>query len=107
MQDSHFPRDPRSPPPPRLARQASIPVAKPRSPAFQRGSAARQAAMIHHSPPTATRQSEEIVAKGQMKSNKEAKKPKADKSQAKTTISAYKQSQSKAGQATAPFAKKT
>jgi hypothetical protein len=47
------------------------------------------------------------VAKGQLKGNKEAKKPKADKSQPKTTISAYKQSQSKGGQATTPFAKKT
>jgi hypothetical protein len=41
------------------------------------------------------------------KGNKEAKKPKADKSQPKATISAYKQSQSKVGQATTPFAKKT
>lgn len=55
----------------------------------------------------AARQREEIVAKGQLKGNKEVKKPKADKSQPKATISAYKQSQSKGGQATTPFAKKT
>lgn len=33
------------------------------------------------------------MAKGQLHSNKEAKKPKADKNQAKTHLSAYKQSQ--------------
>ena len=33
------------------------------------------------------------MAKGQMKSNKEAKKPKADKKAAKAPGSAYKQSQ--------------
>lgn len=33
------------------------------------------------------------MAKGQMKSNKEAKKPKADKKAAKTSTSTYKQSQ--------------
>jgi hypothetical protein len=33
------------------------------------------------------------MAKGQMKSNKEAKKPKADKKAAKTTVSSYKQAQ--------------
>ena len=47
------------------------------------------------------------MAKGQMKGNKEAKKPKADKNQPKTTISAYKQSQTKEGQATTPFTKKS
>jgi hypothetical protein len=52
-------------------------------------------------------QREEIMAKGQLKGNKEAKKPKADKNQPKATISAYKQSQSKGGQATTPFAKKS
>jgi hypothetical protein len=55
----------------------------------------------------AARQREGIVAKGQLKGNKEAKKPKADKSQPKARISAYKQSQSKGGQTTTPFAKKT
>ena len=34
------------------------------------------------------------MAKGQMKGNKEAKKPKADKNQPKATVSAYKLSQS-------------
>jgi hypothetical protein len=47
------------------------------------------------------------MAKGQMKGNKEAKKPKADKNQPKGTGSAYKQSQSKVGQTINPFAKKT
>jgi hypothetical protein len=46
------------------------------------------------------------MAKGQMKSNKETKKPKADKNQPKSGGSAYKQSQGK-GTATAnPFVKK-
>ena len=36
------------------------------------------------------------MAKGQIKGNKEAKKPKAEKP--KTTVSAYKQSQGKGGQ---------
>jgi hypothetical protein len=36
------------------------------------------------------------MAKGQIKGNKEAKKPKAEKP--KTSVSAYKQSQSKGGQ---------
>ena len=36
------------------------------------------------------------MAKGQMKSNKETKKPKAEKP--KTEVSAYKQSQGKTGQ---------
>lgn len=47
------------------------------------------------------------MAKGQMKSNKEAKKPKADKNQTKTTVSAYKASQGKSGQATTPIGKKS
>jgi len=47
------------------------------------------------------------MAKGQLKGNKEAKKPKVDKSQPKASISAYKQAQSKGGQAATPFAKKT
>jgi hypothetical protein len=46
------------------------------------------------------------MAKGQMKGNKEAKKPKADKNQAKTTVSAYKLSQSRDGQPMTPFVKK-
>ena len=45
------------------------------------------------------------MAKGQMKSNKEAKKPKAEKNQTKTTVSAYKLSQGKSGQATTPLKK--
>jgi hypothetical protein len=47
------------------------------------------------------------MAKGQMKGNKEAKKPKADKNQPKATVSAYKLSQSKGGQPITPFVKKT
>lgn len=47
------------------------------------------------------------MAKGQMKGNKEAKKPKADKNQPKATASAYKLSQGKGGQPITPFAKKT
>jgi hypothetical protein len=50
---------------------------------------------------------EEVMAKGQMKGNKEAKKPKADKNQPKATVSAYKQSQSKGGQATTPLGKRS
>jgi hypothetical protein len=42
------------------------------------------------------------MAKGQLKGNKEAKKPKANKNQPEA---AYKQSQSKGGQTTTPFAK--
>ena len=37
------------------------------------------------------------MAKGQLKGNKEAKKPKADKNQSKATVSPYKQSQGKGG----------
>ena len=44
---------------------------------------------------------EDAMAKGQVKSNKEAKKPKADK--AKSHESAYKLSQGKSGQATTPI----
>ena len=47
------------------------------------------------------------MTKGQMKGNKEAKKPKADKNQPKATASAYKLAQGKAGQPITPFAKKT
>ena len=46
------------------------------------------------------------MAEGQMKSNKEAKKPKADKTQAKGSVSAYQQAQGKGGPAVNPFAKK-
>jgi hypothetical protein len=38
------------------------------------------------------------MAKGQTKSNKEAKKPKADKNQSKSGGSAYKQGQTTGGQ---------
>lgn len=38
------------------------------------------------------------MAKGQIKGNKEAKKPKADKSQGKANPSSYKLSQTKGGQ---------
>ena len=40
---------------------------------------------------------EDAMAKGQMKSNKETKKPKAEKP--KDNVSAYKQAQGKGGQA--------
>jgi hypothetical protein len=40
------------------------------------------------------------MAKGQAKSNKEVKKPKADKAAAKGGASAYKQSQGKGGSLT-------
>ncbi len=46
------------------------------------------------------------MAKGQMKSNKEKKKPKADKDQPKAGASAYQVSQGKGGSAANPFAKK-
>jgi hypothetical protein len=45
------------------------------------------------------------MAKGQMRGNREPKKPKADKP--KSSGSAYKQSQGKAGQAMSPPGKKT
>jgi hypothetical protein len=87
----------------------SISVVKPRSRALRGGSSAQEAAAVDHSPHVAARQREEIMAKGQLKGNKEAKKPKAkaDKNQPKAIVSAYKQSQSKGGQATTPSAKKT
>jgi hypothetical protein len=50
---------------------------------------------------------EEAMAKGQMKSNKETKKPKADKDQAKTSVSAYKAAQGKGGQTNTPIGKKS
>ena len=37
------------------------------------------------------------MAKGQLKGNKEAKKPKADKNQPKSNVSAYKAAQGKGG----------
>jgi hypothetical protein len=46
------------------------------------------------------------MAKGQMKGNREAKKPKADKNQPKSAGSPYKQSQAKSGTSPNPFAKK-
>ncbi len=46
------------------------------------------------------------MAKGQMKSGKEGKKPKADKAQSKAGGSAYKQSQIKTSPNTNPFGKK-
>jgi hypothetical protein len=39
--------------------------------------------------------------------NKENKKPKADKNQAKTNVSAYKAAQGQGKPASSPFAKKT
>jgi hypothetical protein len=45
------------------------------------------------------------MAKGQLKGNKEARKPKTDKP--KGSGSAYKQAQSKAGTSTTPFVRKT
>jgi hypothetical protein len=50
---------------------------------------------------------EQVMAKGQAKSNKETKKPKADKNQPKTNVSAYKQAQGKGIQPVNPFAKKS
>lgn len=46
------------------------------------------------------------MAKGQMRSNKEAKKPKADKNAPKSGGSAYKQSQGKGAATPTPFVKK-
>jgi len=46
------------------------------------------------------------MAKGQAKSNKEAKKPKAEKNQSKAAPSAYKLAQGKDGQSLSPFAPK-
>jgi hypothetical protein len=46
------------------------------------------------------------MPKGEMKGNKEAKKPKADKNRPKAQGSAYKQAQSKGGTAPNPFGKK-
>jgi hypothetical protein len=47
------------------------------------------------------------MAKGQLKGNKEAKKPKADKNQAKTSVSAYKAAQGKGGAPITPSGKKS
>jgi hypothetical protein len=58
-------------------------------------------------PSSGARRSEEAMAKGQIKGNKEAKKPKADKNQPKAHVSAYKASQGKSGQSMAPPAKKS
>ncbi|NWG25003.1 MAG: hypothetical protein HXY30_11435 [Pseudorhodoplanes sp.] len=46
------------------------------------------------------------MAKGQMRSSKEKKKPKADKDKPKQ-LSAYKSSQMSGGNAAAPFGKKS
>lgn len=46
------------------------------------------------------------MAKGEMKGNKEAKKPKADKNRPKVLGSAYKQAQAKGGPAPSPFTAK-
>ena len=62
---------------------------------------------MNDAPYGASRQQEELMVKGQMKGNKEAKKPKADKNRPKGTGSAYKQSQSKDDKSASPFAKKT
>jgi hypothetical protein len=51
------------------------------------------------------RQKEESMAKGQMRSNKEAKKPKSDKP--KSSVSEYKKSQGATGQALNPPGKKS
>jgi hypothetical protein len=47
------------------------------------------------------------MAKGQLKGNKEAKKPKADKSQPKSGGSAYKLAQGKGSTTPNPFGKKS
>ena len=47
------------------------------------------------------------MAKGQLKGNREAKKPKADKNQSKAAPSAYKLAQGKDGQTISPFTKKS
>jgi hypothetical protein len=46
------------------------------------------------------------MAKGESKSNREVKKPKADKKRPKGPGSAYKQAQAKGGPGATPFAKK-
>jgi hypothetical protein len=47
-----------------------------------------------------------MMAKGETKGNREAKKPKADKSMPKGPGSAYKQAHAKGGSTPVPFAKK-
>ena len=47
------------------------------------------------------------MAKGQLKGNKEAKKPKADKNQPKSSVSAYKAAQGKGGATIMPTGKKS
>jgi hypothetical protein len=49
----------------------------------------------------------ETMAKGQLKGNREAKKPKADKSQPKGAGSAYKQAQGKGSSSPSPFVRKS
>jgi hypothetical protein len=46
------------------------------------------------------------MAKGQVRGNKEAKKPKADKNAPKASVSAYQNAQGKGGPTATPFAKK-
>lgn len=48
---------------------------------------------------------EDVMAKGQMRANKEKRKPKADKSKPKH-VSAYKAAQAQSNPAANPFAKK-
>jgi hypothetical protein len=72
------------------------------------GPLAQRTAMVVIDPShLGARPGEEVMAKGQMKGNKEAKKPKADKNQPKATASAYKLSHSKGGQPITPFTKKS
>ena len=47
------------------------------------------------------------MAKGQLKGNKEAKKPKGDKSKPKGGTSDYKQAQGKGSTSPSPFVKKS
>jgi hypothetical protein len=52
-------------------------------------------------------QSRRIAMSKAQKGNKENKKPKADKSQSKANVSAYKVAQGQGKPASSPFAKKT
>jgi hypothetical protein len=63
--------------------------------------------MLVMEPSSGARRSEEAMAKGQIKGNKEAKKPKADKNQPKAHVSPYKASQGKGAQSMAPPSKKS
>jgi hypothetical protein len=57
--------------------------------------------------PEGLRPSREIAMSKAQKGNKEKKKPKADKNQPKTHVSAYKAAQDQAKPSFNPFAKKT